>query len=166
MRKFKISQCPIKQRYLCEIRRWILCPGRSVSVRTCGCVGDNSVSSPSFVISAHRRRIASKHMTVKNNELEEENHCPTVVIFGCAHRRYLPGSFGHLLPSLREMSTGFSWFQRRRSISSSLWLPRSFFPFDFPARLLRTSTFPVMHSLLPGGTTKTDNLEEEGSGLA
>lgn len=41
------------------------------------------------------------------------------------------------------------------------WLLRSFFPVDFSARLLRTSTFPVMHSLLPSGTTKTDNLEEE-----
>lgn len=43
------------------------------------------------------------------------------------------------------------------------WLLRSFFPLDFSARLLRTSTSPVMHSLLPSGTTKRDSLEEEGS---
>ena len=41
------------------------------------------------------------------------------------------------------------------------WLDPFSSPFDFPARLLRTSTFPVMHSLLPSATTKTDNLVVE-----
>lgn len=38
----------------------------------------------------------------ENDELEEENHCPTVVIFGCAHPRWLPGSFQGTFPPLSE----------------------------------------------------------------
>lgn len=72
--------------------------------------------------------------------------------------RLFSGTFPPLLEKCLLASHG-SAVEIRQML---FWLLKSFFPFDFSVRLLRTSTSPVMHSLLPSGTTKRDSLEEEG----
>lgn len=99
----------------------------------------------------------------KNDKMMEKIHCPTVVIFGCAHRLYCQALSGTFSPLLKKSGLDVHGVHEKRSTrcSFSCFLLDASCLFYFPVRLLRTSAFPVMHSLLLGATTKTDNLEEE-----
>ena len=143
MRKFTIpSAARKKHQCLCVIRRN---PAGNVSVRTCGCsVGGDSVSSLSSASCTHRRRIASEHMTVKKCRAggrKSLSHCRHFWLRASTlmARLFFRAPFHPPPPSsLRQMSTGFSWFSRGDSTHCSFWLVRSSF-FSFPSISLRGS---------------------------